>query len=328
MQNSIKHILQTGRQKNATETDKKKMAAIFHQPENEYSLKTNLFEELNSFDVPDNDTVNYKHIFDKLWLKIEDSKTDSKKRYLVTYLKIAAAVIIGLFIGFYASTLKTDTQPVYYSAYSPNGSISQTVLPDGSVIFLNSGSHIKYSIDGEKGAREVFLNGEAYFEVEKNKKRPFIVHTPFYNVNVTGTHFNVKAYDNDNKIVTTLESGQIIIKSNDNYKLADNIILKPGEQIIFDRNSRNLTVKQVNTKWFTSWKDNKLIFVNMNMKEFITILERKYGVDIKVKNNSILNLHVDFTIKNESIVEILNIIEKTLPIKYKIVDQQIEITKK
>jgi ferric-dicitrate binding protein FerR (iron transport regulator) len=328
MQNRIKQVLEKGKAKDAKESDKQKMTALFHQPENEYDLKSYLFGMLNSFELPVTDTVNYNRIFEKLWFKIDDSKTNSKKLYLITYLKIAAAVIIGLFVGYFASTLKTAPEPVYYSAYAPSGSISQTVLPDGSVIFLNSDSHIKYSIDGENGTREIFLNGEAYFKVEKNKKRPFIVHTPFYNVNVTGTRFDVKAYENDDKITTTLESGQIIIKSSKNYKLARDIILKPGEQIVFDRNSRNLTVKEVNTKWFTSWKDNKLIFVNMNMKEFITILERKYGVDIQVKNNSILNLHIDCTIKDESIVEILNIIEKTLPVKYKIVDQQIEITKK
>jgi ferric-dicitrate binding protein FerR (iron transport regulator) len=200
------------------------------------------------------------------------------------------------------------------------------VLPDGSIIFLNSDSRIRYSIDGEKGVREVFLDGEAWFDVEKNKKKPFVVHTPFYDVNVTGTQFNVKAYEADRHVTTTLEEGQVVIHSTENYQFTENVVLKPGEQIVLNKDSQELVLKEVNTKWYTSWKDNKLIFVNMDMKDLIVLLERKYGVDIEVKNKAILDLHFDGTLKNETIIEILDIIKKTLPINYKIVGQKIEIT--
>ena len=147
-----------------------------------------------------------------------------------------------------------------------------------------------------------------------------------YDVNVTGTQFNVKAYETDNEVTTTLEEGQVIIHSTENFKLAEEVILKPGEQVILNNDSKELTIKTVNTKWFTSWKDNKLIFVNMDLKDLVVLLERKYGVDIEVKNKDILDLHFDGTIKNESIIEILDIIKKALPINYKIVGQKIEIT--
>lgn len=330
MQNRIYHILQKGRSENAQESDKQEMFALFHRAENEYELKGNLLEELNNSKVPETTSPDFIGIFEKLWAKIEKSKKQSKSktRYLNTFIKVAAAVVIGLFIGFYITSIKNSQEPVYYAAHSPRGSVSEMVLPDGSIIFLNSDSRIKYSIDGEKGIREVFLNGEAWFEVEKNKKKPFVVHTPLYDVNVTGTQFNIKAYDSDNKVTTTLEEGKVIIQSTENFRLAENITLKPGEQVVLDKDSRELTIKTVNTKWFTSWKDNKLIFVNMNMKEFIVILERKYGVDIEVKNKAILDVHVDCTIKNETIIEILEIVKKTLPVNYEIVGQKIEITTK
>jgi ferric-dicitrate binding protein FerR (iron transport regulator) len=108
--------------------------------------------------------------------------------------------------------------------------------------------------------------------------------------------------------------------------MAEDVILKAGEQIVLNKESRDLNIKNVNTKWFTSWKDNKLIFVNMNMKELIVLLERKYGVEIDIKNIEILKLHFDGTIKNESIIEIMEIMKKTLPISYKVVGQKIEIT--
>jgi ferric-dicitrate binding protein FerR (iron transport regulator) len=153
-----------------------------------------------------------------------------------------------------------------------------------------------------------------------------VVHTPFYDVNVTGTQFNVKAYDTDTEITTTLEKGQVTIQSSENFRLAEDIILKPGEQLVLNKETNAANIKTVNTKWFTSWKDNKLIFVNMSMKELVMLLNRKYGVEIEVQNKEILDLHFDGTIKNESVIEILEILKKTLPIDYKIEGQKIEIS--
>jgi len=232
-----------------------------------------------------------------------------------------------LFIGLYIHSIETKPAgPVYYVAHSPKGSVSEMILHDGSVIFLNADSKIRYSADGENGQREVFLSGEAWFEVAKNEKKPFLVHTSFYDVKVTGTKFNVKAYDSDETTTTTLEEGQVIVQSGANLKLAENIILHPGEQVVFCKQDKSAVVKSVNTKWYTSWKDNKLVFVNMNLKELVVLLERKYGVEIEIINKEILDLHFDGTIKNETIIEFLEIVKKTLPIKYKIVGQKIEIT--
>ena len=330
MEKQINHILRKGKPENAKESDKQEMISLFHQADKEFELKNNLLEELYTSEVPDSSYPDFKRIFAKLWATINKNKIQSKSEipFLNTFIKIAAAVVIGLFVGIYVTYIKTNQEPVYYIAYSPRGSVSEMVLPDGSVIFLNSDSRIRYSIEGEKGVREVFLNGEAWFEIEKNIKKPFIVHTPFYDVNVTGTQFNVKAYNSDNVVTTTLEEGKVIISSSENFRLAEEINLNPGEQIVLDKNSRELTITTVNTKWFTSWKDNKLIFVNMNLKELIVLLQRKYGVDIEVKNKAILDYHYDGTLKNESIIEILEIIKKTLPINYEIVGQKIEITAK
>ena len=91
---------------------------------------------------------------------------------------------------------------------------------------------------------------------------------------------------------------------------------------------RNVQINAVNPKWNTSWKENKLIFVNMSLKDLKILLERKYGVEIEISEKSILNYHYDGTIKNESILEVLEILRQTLPIKYQIIGQKIIITKK
>jgi transmembrane sensor len=154
------------------------------------------------------------------------------------------------------------------------------------------------------------------------------VHTPFYDVKVLGTQFNVKAYKTDTEIVTTLEEGSVQIASSENFKMAENKTLHPGEQLVYNRQNKTINVKDVETRMFTAWKDNKLIFINMNLKELIVLLERKYGVEIEITDNMILNYHYDGTIKDETILEVLDLLKETLPIKYKIEGQTILITKK
>jgi len=324
----LKDIFKKGRAKNSEAIDRQKMFALFHQAENEYELKNDLLEELENKESTDSSSTNFNQLFNQLWSKISYERKEPRISRLSNTIKIAAAVTIGLFIGFYLTYLKTNEAPSYYSAHSPIGSVSEIILPDESIIFLNSDSQIRYSCNGKNGIREVHLIGEAWFDVKKDNGKPFIVHTSFYDINVTGTQFNVKAYDSDNKIITTLEEGEVRIGSSEDFKLENEIILKPGEQVVLNKESKSAIVKTVNTEWFTSWKDNKLIFVNMSLKELIVLLERKYGVDIEVKNDALLDLHFDGTIKNETILEILEIIKKTLPVNYKITNQKIEITPK
>ncbi len=253
------------------------------------------------------------------------SKGKRIKRYIDTVSKIAAILLIGFIVGWLVQTIKTP-DITYYTSIAPEGSISQVLLPDSSLVVLNSGSEIRYSIDGEKGQREVFLNGEGWFEIKKDKNKPFVVHTSFYDVNVTGTEFNVKAYVDDNEVQTTLESGSVVVSSSGKYRMLDQE-LKPGEQLVFNKKEKKISLKKVNTKLFTSWKDNKLIFLDMKLNELFVLLERKYGVDIKVNNESILDYHYFGTIRDETILEVLDILTHSLPIEYEIIGQEVIINK-
>ncbi len=305
---------------------------LFADPYHNLELRPTLFEywmhEEKSSDVP---VEALSIILDKVHHRInvaQDQNSKSRvKKLIYTVSKIAAILIIGLLLGLTVQYLK-KTEPVYFTSIAPKGSVSQMVLPDSTIVYLNAGSQLKYTMEGLRGKREVFLDGEAWFDVTKNEKRPFVVHTPFYDVNVLGTQFNVKAYKTDNEIVTTLEKGSVQIVSSENFKMAKIQVLSPGEQLIYSSQKKSIEVKKVETRLYTSWKDNKLIFINMNLKELITILERKYGVDIQVTDNKILNYHYDVTIKDETILEVLDLLKETLPIKYKIEGQTILITKK
>jgi transmembrane sensor len=249
------------------------------------------------------------------------------KKLLFNVLKIAAILVIGIFTGIIADNFqKSETK--FYTSIAPKGSISQMLLPDNTIVYLNSGSELKYSLNNSNKLREVFLAGEAWFHVTKNKKNPFVVHTSAYDIQVLGTQFNVKAYPSENKIVTTTEEGKVKITSSEKVKLDQTRTLIPGQQLVYDLQNRSTSVKEVKTRIFTAWKNNKLIFINMNLEELIVLLERKYGVDIEVTDDLVLDYHYDGIIKNETILEVLNLLEETLPIKYKIEGQKVLIETK
>jgi transmembrane sensor len=244
------------------------------------------------------------------------------------FFRFAAILIIGIIMSGLVFYFTFTKEPVYITAIAPVGSVSQLVLADSTIVYLNAGSQIRYSPETKSKTREVFLEGEAWFEVIKNEDKPFIVHTSYYNVRVTGTRFNVKSYEEDQQISTTLEEGEVVISSSEHFKLAENIRLKPGEQAVFNKKNREILVKRVDTPLFTSWRNNKLTLLNLNVKEMIVLFERKYGVDIIVKDHDILEYHYTGTIKNESLLEMLEIIKFTLPIQYEIEGQKIIISKK
>ncbi len=328
MENKISQIFRKGKKGDGSEKERQEMLSFFHHPDKEFEVKRTLFEDLSTENEFAPNAANLKSIFYNLWRIIEEREQKQKniRKLINNASKIAAAIVIGLLIGLASTNRFSSKEPVYYSAYSPKGSISEVQLPDSTIIFLNADSRIRYSMEGEGGAREVYISGEAWFHVKKNVENPFIVHTPSYDVLVTGTQFNVKAYEGERQITTTLEEGQVIIKSGENVRIAEDLEIRPGEQVVLDKNTKELTVKNVETRWYSSWKDNKLIFVNMNLKELVILLERRYGVEIVVRNTEILNLHFDGTLKNESIKEVLEILHRTLPINYSLVDQKIEIT--
>ena len=258
-----------------------------------------------------------------------------KKYSLVNWYRVAAVLVIGLLIANLVFQEYKIKESLYFTTVAPRGSISQTILPDGTMIYLNAGSELRYELTENAKQRHVFLKGEAWFDVESDKNKPFVVHTPHYNVQVLGTQFNIKSYEDDDNIVTTLEEGAILISSSEHssnsrqIKLKEDIVLKPGEQLVYNKADRTLLLKnKVDTRLFTSWKDHKLIFLDMSFGELVRLLERRYGVDIIVVDDSILEDHFTGTIKNETILEILNIIQHTHSIQYKLEGQQIIIQEK
>jgi ferric-dicitrate binding protein FerR (iron transport regulator) len=307
----------------------KRFYARFHVEEEEFGLKSELLTDLNNISDEKSPEVNFDKLYGQILKKIRGERSGKVAilRHL-PWISAAAIVAAGLIISGIINSQNRQDKDLFMTSITPAGSISQMVLPDSTVIFMNAASAIKYNPALYRDKREVFLEGEAWFKVSKKQGAGFVVHTPAYDVKVTGTEFNVKAYAEDREVVTTLEEGSVEIASGKSLKLKEPAYLKPGDQLTYSMDKNTITKKNVEATIYSAWKDNKLIFINKSLGELFVILERRYGVKFEVKDTDLLKYHYDGTLKNEKITEILEILNHTLPINYRIENQIIIIEKK
>jgi transmembrane sensor len=221
-----------------------------------------------------------------------------------------------------------STELVYNILTIPNGKKFQVVLSDGTTVYLNAGSSFKYPenfIDSEN--RQVYLlKGEAYFEVAKDVRHPFVVNTNAVNVRVLGTEFNISSYPEDASISTVLIEGAVSIYGNKEiYNKAASLKLKPGYKASWNKIKKNVTVEEVDIKIYTGWKDGELIFKNTQFKNIIKKLERHFNVSIKSNNAKLNEEYFDAKFDIETIDQVLNAFNKSIKIRYTIKDNQIII---
>ncbi|WP_281233067.1 FecR family protein [Flavobacterium gelatinilyticum] len=161
---------------------------------------------------------------------------------------------------------------------TPNGKTFQIALPDGTVVWMNAGSSLKYPTYFEGNERSVVLTGEAYFEVTRNEKMPFKVLSNGQEVEVLGTHFNIRAYENEPVLKTTLLEGKIKITEGSNSAL-----VKPGQQIVVSVDKHSMRTKEVNTELAVAWKNRLFYFENARYDEIMREIERWYDVEVIYK---------------------------------------------
>lgn len=166
----------------------------------------------------------------------------------------------------------------YNTLVTPNGKTFQIALPDGTMVWMNAGSSLKYPTYFEGNERTVVLTGEAYFEVAHNAKMPFKVFSNGQEVEVLGTHFNVRAYQNEPVFKTTLLEGKIKITEGDNSSL-----VKPGQQIVVSLDKHSMKTKEVNAELAIAWKNRLFYFENARYDEIMREIERWYDVDVIYK---------------------------------------------
>jgi len=213
----------------------------------------------------------------------------------------------------------------FHTLKVPYGKRFNIIFSDGSRVFLNSGSKIKYPIKFlSNQKREVFLEGEAFFDVTENKSDLFIVNSNGINVEVYGTKFNVRNYPEDNNSDIVLVNGSIGITNSQNNNVTK---LTPGYKGSVNKESLLIEKSKINTKIYTSWIDGEFIFRNESFSQILKKLERLYNVTIidnrKNDSNELFNASID--VENEKIEEVLNYFNKIYNIEYQLFNNKIII---
>lgn len=203
---------------------------------------------------------------------------------------------------------------------TPKGGQYEVVLPDGTKVWLNSASSIQFPTAFTGKERRVSLQGEAYFEVAKNKAMPFKVKTDFQEIEVLGTHFNVMAYDNESSIKTTLLEGSVKVFSKDGGAL-----LKPGQQAELNKSNRRLAVQEVSTKAAVAWKNGIFMFAHEDMRSILNKISRWYDVEIIYKNTSTDHRYSGNISRFDEVTEVLKTMEMTGTVHFEIKGRRIYV---
>ncbi|RAV98478.1 FecR family protein [Pseudochryseolinea flava] len=206
------------------------------------------------------------------------------------------------------------------------GKRTMITLSDGTKVWLNADSRIAYDRSFGKGeTREVFLDGEAFFDVTEDKQKPFIVNTSGVAVKVLGTAFNVRAFKTDATIEATLVHGKIALSTDDNQ---EDILLLPNQQAVYSKSSKQVTLEnEVNTYEYTSWKTGQISFKDETFAVIMQDLERWYDVTIHVDNTQALECRFSAKIDNKTLEDVLELFKDAGPsFDYKIEGNEVFIT--
>lgn len=214
-----------------------------------------------------------------------------------------------------------EREPVYYTVNIPYGGEYNLVLPDGTRIYLNAGTTLRYPDHFAGGSREIFLSGEAYLEVSRDTSRPFIVRTDDMDVRVLGTVFNVNAYPDGNYVRTTLVEGKVETSCGD-----ERIVMKPGTQVAYDKATRQADYFPVDVRHFISWKDGYYDFRDMTLGELMQIFVRWYDVDVRFANPLLENLRFSGRLRRyEDVSELFEQLEYTGDVAFDVKGKNIVI---
>ncbi len=230
-------------------------------------------------------------------------------------------------LNYSKSTQIASAKPLYNTIIIPRGGEYNLVLSDSTHIFLNSMSEIKYPVQFKGNFREIELTGEAYFEVSKDRHKPFIVKTKGVAVEVLGTKFNVSAYENSPNVVTTLVEGKVSLKSSGSTLPAT--ILQPSEQAVYNAISGKTEVEKVDVNLYIGWVEGRFIFHDTRLDDIMISLSRWYSTEVFFKNPLLKEIRFSGNLnRSGTIQEILDIIQSTEKVKIEVEQKNIVISEK
>jgi len=231
-------------------------------------------------------------------------------------LRIASVIFLPVivFYGIHGYTDANQKKKAWVEIKAPAWTRVQFTLPDGTSGWLNSNSSVKYN-GSFITDRQVILKGEAYFDVYKNKKKPFTVITNEVLVRALGTRFNIASYQDENDVEVVLEEGKLLLNNKEKTK---SYIINPNDLIVYDKSHDSFSTEVVQPQKYMSWTEGKLVFRNDPLDVVARKLERWYNIEVEIKgpNNGDLRLRATFV--DENLEEVLNILKRSLPIDYKV----------
>lgn len=296
-----------------------------------YQALTKLWYKKNETKEEHRETVDLNSTLDRVHHRIniyrEKKEFGLRKRirFNKILLRVAAVIFLPLLITsilYVHENLNLSKKEVLYTEINVTfGSKLRTELPDGTVVWLNSGSTLKYPQSFSKRNRQATLSGEAYFDVTPDRLHPFIVKTEALDLKVLGTQFNVMAYPDENYVSTTLEKGRISVeRPGTGKKISRLCFLEPGEHAVFQKEKGTIRKFMTYTDKYTSWKDGKLIFRNDPLALVITRLERWYNTDIEIAGDKKLpETPYTLTIEDETITQVLEYLSVASPIVWEMI---------
>lgn len=265
----------------------------------------------------------------QLYKKLDEEKRKQNKilrmhRWMKYAAMIAVILVIGGGSGYWL--YQNGNNQHMMVAVANEGIVKEIILPDGTKVWLNNSATLKYPREFSEKERNVYLDGEAYFEVTKNRHKPFTVQSDAMRVRVLGTTFNFKCDKNYRIAEVTLIEGEIEVKGN---KEEGQIILAPGQRAELNKNNGRLTVKQVDAKMDAVWHDNLIPFQKADIFTISKALERFYDIKIILSPDMRADKTYSGVLKKKSTIEsVLKSLQNSISIDYKIVGNNIFISPK
>jgi ferric-dicitrate binding protein FerR (iron transport regulator) len=265
--------------------------------------------------------------WDKLYQSLKEYRSHSGTLNVSFLLKVAASVLILVAVGLgsiwtYEHIFKGSTFAIVHIE-APAGEKSKIQLADGSSVWLNSETVLTYDATNPRNVR---VEGEAFFDIQKDAGNPFWVETASgMTVKVTGTRFNLRSYAGDPFVETTLEEGRVEILGENAVRLAE---LNPGQQARYTIRGGEVEVKKVSPELYSLWKNNEIIFSETSFYDLVPQIERWYGVSVELDEGINKEDRFTMTIKTESLRELLDMMKLTSDFDYEIVGSRVKIYSK
>ncbi|MFO7369750.1 MAG: FecR domain-containing protein [Bacteroidales bacterium] len=371
MNKQISKIISQVLSGDASTEDIQQLLSWFHESENnqkefaQYEMLWNALEIIGRKHEFDDGTA-YNKFIDQVERPAEVKKPAS---LLVRVLRIAAMIVLtsglAFIMGYRMRPVITKAGPTC-TVVAPKGSKAFAELPDGTRVWLNAESKLSYPATFSDESRNVYLEGESFFEVAKDKSRPFVVHTSGVNIRAIGTAFNVKSYPSEDFIQTTLVEGEVAVEKKSVSSVRNAVVqdkqnvvfLKPNQQATFYKTTSVIDVhsktsvaksapnsmvtnqynlvkkdsvllsKSVDTKLFTLWKDNKLVFDNEPFESISFRLERQFNVSFKFMDEDIKSFRFTGKFNEISVEQLLSALQFASPFYYIIDENDIYLSLK